>query len=154
VLKNGQTVEIIAARVGSGSEGPSRDWLNVQLGYVRSNRARAKVRQWFNALDTGRDIAAGREKVERMLQREGRTALAFEDLARRLGFDSADELFLAVAREEVGPRMLEEAIRLPPESARAGAESSAARSASPVSAQSTVQSEAEELQRLTRPARG
>jgi len=154
VLKNGQTVEIIAARVGSGSEGPSRDWLNVQLGYVRSNRARAKVRQWFNALDTGRDIAAGREKVERMLQREGRTALAFEDLARRLGFDSADELFLAVAREEVGPRMLEEAIRLPPESARAGAESSAARSASPASAQSTVQSEAEELQRLTRPARG
>jgi GTP pyrophosphokinase len=110
-LKNGQTVEIIAARAGSASDGPSRDWLNVQLGYVRSARARAKVRQWFNALDTDRDVAAGRDKVERVLQREGRTALAHEQLARRLKFESPEELFLAVAREEVGPRMLEDAVR-------------------------------------------
>jgi GTP pyrophosphokinase len=119
-LKNGQTVEIIAARAGSASEGPSRDWLNVQLGYVRSARARAKVRQWFNALDTDRDVAAGREKVERVLQREGRTALAHEQLARRLKFESPDELFLAVAREEVGPRMLEDAVRAEVDAGRSG----------------------------------
>lgn len=111
VLRNGQTVEIVAARAGSGSEGPSRDWLNPQLGYVRSPRARAKVRQWFNALELERDVAAGRERVEKMLQREGRTALAHEELARRLGFPKPDDLFVAVSREEVGPRMLEEAIR-------------------------------------------
>ncbi|MFM1987589.1 MAG: hypothetical protein RJA99_546 [Pseudomonadota bacterium] len=111
VLRNGQTVEIVAARAGSGSEGPSRDWLNLQLGYVRSPRARAKVRQWFNALELERDVAAGRERVEKMLQREGRTALAHEELARRLGFPKPDDLFIAVSREEVGPRMLEEAIR-------------------------------------------
>lgn len=120
VLRNGQTVEIVAARAGSGSDGPSRDWLNPQLGYVRSPRARAKVRQWFNALELERDVSAGRDRVEKLLQREGRTALAHEELARRLGFPKSDELFVAVAREEVGPRMLEEAIRGGPPTGEGG----------------------------------
>jgi GTP pyrophosphokinase len=111
VLQTGQTVEIVAVRAGSGSEGPSRDWLNPQLGYVRSQRARAKVRQWFNAIELERDLAAGREKVERVLQREGKTALALDELARRLGYERADEVFAAVAKDEIGPRALEEAVR-------------------------------------------
>lgn len=110
-LRNGQTVEIVAARPGSGPEGPSRDWLNAELGYVRSQRARAKVRQWFNAMDLEREAQAGRVLVEKALQREGRTALAFDELARRLHMATPQELFVAVAKEEVGPRALEEAIR-------------------------------------------
>ncbi len=109
-LRNAQTVEVIAAREGV-HDGPSRDWLNPQLGYVRSPRARSKVRQWFNALELERETAAGRERVERVLQREGRTALSLEELARRLGFDATAPLFVAVAREEIGPRQLEEAVR-------------------------------------------
>ncbi|MBN9460796.1 MAG: bifunctional (p)ppGpp synthetase/guanosine-3',5'-bis(diphosphate) 3'-pyrophosphohydrolase [Burkholderiales bacterium] len=116
-LQNGQTVEIVAAKE-TGHEGPSRDWLNPQLGYVRSARTRAKVRQWFNALELERDTATGRERVERTLQREGRTALAFEELARRLGFDTVQSMFVAVAREEIGARQLEEAVRRPPAAAR------------------------------------
>lgn len=143
-LKNGQTVEVVAARAGNASEGPSRDWLNPQLGYVRSVRARAKVRQWFNALDTERDVANGRDKVERILQREGRTMLGFDDLARRLQFDSPDELFLAVARDEVGPRMLEDAVRLGHESAKAALEAS----------RSSSVDDAEALMRVSKPARG
>lgn len=112
-LRNAQTVEVIAAREGSGHDGPSRDWLNPQLGYVRSPRARTKVRQWFNALELERESAAGRERVERVLQREGRTALSLDELARRLGFDSTGALFVAVAREEIGPRQLEEMVRAP-----------------------------------------
>jgi GTP pyrophosphokinase len=46
-LHNGQTVEIISVKQG----GPSRDWLNPERGYLRSQRARARVRAWFNALD-------------------------------------------------------------------------------------------------------
>jgi GTP pyrophosphokinase len=112
-LKNGQTVEIIAARQSAG-EGPSRDWLNAQLGYARSARTRTKVRQWFNALELERDTAAGRERVERILQREGRTAMSLDELARRLGCADANALFLAVAREEVGSRQVEEAVRREP----------------------------------------
>ncbi len=110
-LRNAQTVEIIAAREGSGQDGPSRDWLNAQLGYVASPRARAKVRQWFNALEHERDAGVGRERIERVLQREGRTALSLDELARRLGFDNPVALFVAVAHEEVGARQIEEAIR-------------------------------------------
>lgn len=113
-LRNAQTVEIIAAREGGGHDGPSRDWLNPQLGYVRSPRARTKVRQWFNALEHERDVAAGRERVERVLQREGRTALSLEELARRLGFEATGPMFVAVAREEIGPRQLEDAVRPAP----------------------------------------
>jgi len=110
-LASGQTVEIVVAKSGSGSEGPSRDWLNPQLGYVRSNRARSKVRQWFHALDQQRDIASGRERVEKVLQREGRTALSFDELSARLHQPDASAMFVAVAREEIGPRQLEEAVR-------------------------------------------
>jgi GTP pyrophosphokinase len=46
-LQTGQTVEVITAKEGAGV-GPSRDWLNPQLGYLASAKARNKVRQWFN----------------------------------------------------------------------------------------------------------
>jgi GTP pyrophosphokinase len=111
VLQNGQTVEIITARGSAGREGPSRDWLNAELGFVRTPRARAKVRQWFTAIDHGRDLAEGRARIEKVLQREGRTTLAFEELAARLSFATVEALFVAVAREEVGNRTLEEAVR-------------------------------------------
>ena len=46
-LQNGQTVEIIAVKHG----GPSRDWISPDKHYIRSQRARQRVRAWFNALD-------------------------------------------------------------------------------------------------------
>ena len=110
-LENGERVEIIAARKGSQAAGPSRDWLNPALGYIRSSRARNKVRQWFNAQDLKPLIAAGRTALERELQREGATGAGHDELARRLGFDKAEDLYAAVERDEVGPRLLQTAIR-------------------------------------------
>jgi GTP pyrophosphokinase len=46
-LQNGQTIEIIAVKHG----GPSRDWISPDKNYLRSHRARSRVRSWFNALD-------------------------------------------------------------------------------------------------------
>ncbi len=46
-LQNGQTIEIIAVKHG----GPSRDWISPDKNYLRSQRARQRVRAWFNALD-------------------------------------------------------------------------------------------------------
>jgi GTP pyrophosphokinase len=54
-LANGQTVEIVAVKQG----GPSRDWLNPQLGYLKSSRARQKVRAWFNSIEQEENIAQG-----------------------------------------------------------------------------------------------
>ncbi|MDN6886903.1 bifunctional (p)ppGpp synthetase/guanosine-3',5'-bis(diphosphate) 3'-pyrophosphohydrolase [Variovorax sp. CAN2819] len=112
-LSNGQTVEIIAAKEG----GPSRDWLNAELGYLVSHRARAKVRAWFNAQITHETVARGREAVEKLLQREGKTAMRLEDLASQLGFKSADHLFEVVGKDEFSLRNIETLLR-PPEPAQ------------------------------------
>src|SRR5437899_2231352 len=106
-LKNAEAVEIITARTG----GPSRDWLNPALGYIKSSRARNKVRQWFNSREVASVVAAGRAAVERELQREGKRAASLEELAKTLGFDDSEELFAAVGREEVGSRQLQTALR-------------------------------------------
>jgi GTP pyrophosphokinase len=109
-LKNGQTVEVTAAKEG----GPSRDWLNPELGYLVSHRARTKVRAWFNALAQSETIAKGREAVEKLLQREGKTAVKLDDLAVQLGFDNANALFEDVGKDEFSLRSIEQVLR-PPE---------------------------------------
>jgi GTP pyrophosphokinase len=109
-LQNGQTVEVSTVKEG----GPSRDWLNVDLGYLVSHRARAKVRAWFNAQITHESIAKGREAVEKILQREGKTAIKLEDLASDLGFKSAEALFEIVGKDEYSLRNIEVFLR-PPE---------------------------------------
>ncbi|MBU9264156.1 bifunctional (p)ppGpp synthetase/guanosine-3',5'-bis(diphosphate) 3'-pyrophosphohydrolase [Burkholderia multivorans] len=105
-LANGQTVEIVAVKEG----GPSRDWLNLQLGYLKSPRARQKVRAWFNAIEQEENIAHGRALVEKTLQREGKTSVSLDSLAAKLGFKSPEELFSVVGKEEFSLRNIEQAL--------------------------------------------
>nr|WP_246483682.1 bifunctional (p)ppGpp synthetase/guanosine-3',5'-bis(diphosphate) 3'-pyrophosphohydrolase [Paenacidovorax monticola] len=111
-LQSGQTVEITTVKEGR----PSRDWLNAELGYLTSHRARAKVRAWFNAQATHETVARGREAVEKLLQREGKTAIKLDDLAVQLGFKSAEALFEVVGKDEFSLRTIETLLR-PPEPA-------------------------------------
>lgn len=111
-LKNGQTVEITAAKEG----GPSRDWLNSELGFLVSARGKTKVRAWFNAQAMQETAARGREAVEKLLQREGKTSLKLEDLATQLGFKSAESLFEVVGKDEFSLRNIEVLLN-PPEPA-------------------------------------
>ncbi len=112
VLQNGQTVEINAIKEG----GPSRDWLNAELGYLVSPRAKAKVRAWFNAQIAHENVTKGREAVEKLLQREGKTAIKLDDLAIQLGFKSAEGLFEVVGKDEYSLRNIETLLK-PPEPA-------------------------------------
>ena len=105
-LANGQQVEIVAAKQG----GPSRDWLNAELGYVHGNRARAKVRQWFKAQQHEATVAQGRALVERELARLGQTALKLDAVAAKAGFDKADDFFAAFARDDINSRHVQTAI--------------------------------------------
>jgi len=106
-LQSGQTVEIIAAKEG----GPSLDWVNPELGYLQGQRAKAKVRAWFNAQVQAQTIAKGRELVEKLLQREGKTAIKLEDLAAQLGFRTADALFEVIGKDEFSLRNIEVLLR-------------------------------------------
>jgi GTP pyrophosphokinase len=105
-LSNGQRVEIIAAKEG----GPSRDWLNPALGYIKSGRARAKVRQWFNSQQLDEALAHGRALLDKELHRLGKTGQNLDELASRLEFSGVNDLFAALGRGEVTPRQLQSAV--------------------------------------------
>ncbi|MFA9273656.1 MAG: bifunctional (p)ppGpp synthetase/guanosine-3',5'-bis(diphosphate) 3'-pyrophosphohydrolase [Candidatus Aquirickettsiella gammari] len=112
-LKNGQTVEIITLKIGSIQTGPSRDWLTPE--YTVGTRTRSKIRAWFNAIDQEITLSTGRGMIEKTLQREGKTSVNLEELARKLSFSSLDDLFLAVGKEEFSLRQVENALRDDPE---------------------------------------
>ncbi|MSQ50767.1 MAG: bifunctional (p)ppGpp synthetase/guanosine-3',5'-bis(diphosphate) 3'-pyrophosphohydrolase [Betaproteobacteria bacterium] len=111
-LKNADRIEIISAnaRAVGAAAGPSRDWLNPARGFIASSRARNKVRQWFNALELGDTIAAGRAVLERELHREGRSSVKHDEIAKALDFERAEDLYAALGREEIGKGQLQLAI--------------------------------------------
>jgi len=106
-LVNGQQVEILPAKEG----GPSRDWLNPALGFVKSAGARSKIRQWFNRQHHAAATAQGRVVVEKELQRQGVTSLNIERLAAQLGYSRTDDFLADAGRGEIRPRQLQEAVR-------------------------------------------
>jgi GTP pyrophosphokinase len=91
-LKTGDQVEILTAKRG----GPSRDWLNPNLGLVKTQRARSKIKAWFKKQEDEQNLAQGRATLERELQRLGITNTNFEKMARELGFKIPDEMFIAL----------------------------------------------------------
>ena len=91
-LRNGDQVEILAAKRG----GPSRDWLNPNMGYIRTSRARSKVRGWFRKQNRETNILHGREILERELKRLGLEKESYEDVAKLFDFDEVDDLLAAI----------------------------------------------------------
>jgi GTP pyrophosphokinase len=96
-LKTGEQVEILQSRTGT----PSRDWLNPHLGYLKTSRAKAKVRTWFKQLDQEKNIAAGRAVLDKELSRLGLANIGHENIAERLHFDKNDDLYAAIGRGDV-----------------------------------------------------
>jgi len=91
-LKTGDQVEILTAKRG----GPSRDWLNPNLGLVKTQRARSKIKTWFKKQEVEQNLAQGRASLEHELQRLGISEMNFETMARELGFKIPDDLFIAL----------------------------------------------------------
>lgn len=91
-LKTGDQVEILTAKRG----GPSRDWLNTNLGLLKTQRARAKVRQWFKKQDRELNVTSGKGQWERELRRLGMQSTDVDELAKRYDLRNAEELYLAI----------------------------------------------------------
>jgi GTP pyrophosphokinase len=105
-LVSGQRVEITTAKQG----GPSRDWLNPQLGYLVTANARAKVRRWFVQQEEEETVAHGRTIVAKELQRGGMTQANQDDLASKLGFKDTQSFYLAVGRGDISGRQIHAAV--------------------------------------------
>lgn len=106
-LQNAQRVEILAAKQG----GPSRDWLNAQLGFLVSHRAQSKVRNWFRQEYFEVDVAHGRQTMEREVARAGASAIALEKVALALGHKELDECLAEIGRGDITAHQVEVALR-------------------------------------------
>lgn len=98
-LKNGEQVEVLTAKNAT----PSRDWLSPHLGYLKTSRARSKVRQWFRLQDQEKNMAAGQAILEREFQRLGVNIkqLDLQKIAEKLNFKKPEEVFAAVGYGDI-----------------------------------------------------
>jgi GTP pyrophosphokinase len=92
-LRNGDTVEIL---VGKAGKGPSRDWLNPNLGYVNTSRARDRIRQWFRKETRTESIEKGREILEKEMKRLRTDLGNREELAHSFKYESVDDFYAAI----------------------------------------------------------
>ncbi len=102
-LKNGEIVEIMTTKA---DRGPSMDWLNPDLGFVKTPHAREKIRQWFKKQERAQNIERGREVLERELKRLGVTISSLEETARQFNYADPDDFLAAVGYGGISPRQL------------------------------------------------
>ncbi|MCP3868811.1 MAG: bifunctional (p)ppGpp synthetase/guanosine-3',5'-bis(diphosphate) 3'-pyrophosphohydrolase [Gammaproteobacteria bacterium] len=98
-LKSGQTVDIITTREG----GPSRDWLSPHLGYLKTSRARNRVRHWLKQKDYEQHVNIGRASLDKEINRLGVAKPDLEAILDRFNFKKTDDLLAAIGRGEVSP---------------------------------------------------
>ena len=105
-LKNGEQVEILTAKRG----GPSRDWLNPNLGYLKTSRARAKVRHWFKHQNYEENVSHGRTILDKELHRLGISEINYEKLAQVFNFNKVDDFLAAIGRSDISTTQMVSAI--------------------------------------------
>src|SRR5581483_12061726 len=109
-LQNGDIIEIISTKT---PRGPSRDWLNANLGYVKTGHAREKIRQWFERQERVENIERGREILDKELRRLNLSPSEWHDEVLRLfKHDTMDDLLAAIGYGGVTPDRI--ALRLAP----------------------------------------
>ncbi|WP_217645353.1 RelA/SpoT family protein [Nocardioides terrae] len=95
-LDNGDVIEVFTSK--SPTAGPSQDW----LGFVKSNRARSKIRAWFTKERREEAIEKGQEQIAKLMRKEGlplKRLMSHESLtlaARHFNIADVDALYAAV----------------------------------------------------------
>jgi GTP pyrophosphokinase len=102
-LKNGEIVEIMTTKA---DRGPSLDWLNPDLGFVKTPHAREKIRQWFKKQERTQNIERGRQILERELKRLGITIANLEETARLFDYEDVDDFLAAIGYGGITPHQL------------------------------------------------
>ena len=96
-LKTGDQVEILTGR----EPNPSRDWLNPNLGYLKSSRARSKVQYWFRLQDRDKNYAAGKELLDAELARLNLVMEHPSKVLQRFNAGSMEELLVGIGGGEI-----------------------------------------------------
>ncbi|MDX1348187.1 MAG: bifunctional (p)ppGpp synthetase/guanosine-3',5'-bis(diphosphate) 3'-pyrophosphohydrolase [Thiomicrorhabdus chilensis] len=106
-LKTGDKVEILSVKHG----GPSRNWLNPNLGYLNSSSARNKVKNWFNKQDRTQNIHAGESLFNREIKRLNAAQVKAKLIVKRFRVESEEELYEAIGKGQINERQLANSIQ-------------------------------------------
>ena len=96
-LKTGEKVEILPAKRG----GPSLDWLNPNLGLVKTQRARSKIRRWFKRQAREQNINQGKVLLDKELRRLGLLNINIDRLAREFDQRNVDDFYEAIGNGDL-----------------------------------------------------
>ncbi|RAR64403.1 GTP pyrophosphokinase [Onishia taeanensis] len=91
-LKTGQQVEILTATKG----GPSRDWLNPSVGFVRTSRARAKIQAWFKQQARGQNLEEGKALFDKEMKRLDVEDIDLTTLAQKVNYTTPEDMYAAI----------------------------------------------------------
>jgi GTP pyrophosphokinase len=91
-LRTGDQVEILTSKQG----GPSRDWLNPNLGLVKTQRARSKIRNWFKKQDHNQNAVQGKLMLEKEIKRLGLKHIDFAEYAANHDYKSIDDMYVSL----------------------------------------------------------
>ncbi len=103
-LKTGEQVEIIT----KASREPNRDWLVASLGYIHTNRARSKLRQWFNKQDRDKNIEIGRQMLSKELERLSvhPNSIDLNDYIQHFHVNTTDDIIVGLVTGDIGLNQL------------------------------------------------
>ena len=96
-LHNGEQVEVLTKK----NRIPSRDWLNPHLGYLRTARARSKVKSWFKQQNHELNVNDGKHILEKELQRLAVNNVSYEKISQKFDLQSEEELFVNIGRGDI-----------------------------------------------------
>jgi guanosine-3',5'-bis(diphosphate) 3'-pyrophosphohydrolase len=111
-LKNSEIVDIMTTKV---EKAPSLDWLNPDLGFVKTSHAREKIRQWFKKQDRMQNIERGKQILERELKRLDIPLPDLEETARLFNCEIADDFLAAIGYGGITPHQLALKLAIEPE---------------------------------------
>ena len=89
-LHNGDIIEILSGKV---PRAPSRDWLNPNLGYIRTTHARAKIKQWFTKQERTENVERGREMLDKFMRHLGIKFTERDNIAKLFSYETLDEFY-------------------------------------------------------------
>ncbi|MFT4519024.1 MAG: GTP pyrophosphokinase [Halioglobus sp.] len=96
-LNTGERVEILTSKELL----PKRDWLQPDLGYLRTSRARAKVQHWFKGQAREDNVDAGRHLLDKEFKRLALTSVDYQRIARKVQFNTVEEMFAALGSGDI-----------------------------------------------------
>ena len=108
-LHSGEQIEIIAVKNGR----PNHNWLDTNLGYLKTPRAISKVKSWFKQQKLAENINAGKQLLDKESRRLGIKQIDLADLLRHFKISAAEQLYEALGRGDINNRQLAAALKIP-----------------------------------------